>query len=231
MRRCAWFLFLVLACSPATTENPCPSGICGPGGPGGDGGAMKCQEMWGCSAWQKGGDGNYTRTCADANKCGTTAQKPSEGPVMLPNLDMDFYKCKVEPILDRGCAMMGCHGTEQGRAYKLYARGRLRHSELVDGICLDTGQKINLTAGNGTVMCYGWLPHTDTEWQSNYDNARFFMVGVSDPNQSELLMQPKVGGKAHAGVHIFKQGDADYATIASWLGGAKLGMVCDPKPN
>lgn len=222
-------MMLALACSSATNPNPCPTGICGnPGGP--DGSTGGCQEMWSCSAWMKGADGKYSRSCNDTAKCGTSAQKPAEGPVALPDLDVDFYKCNVEPIFDRGCAMMGCHGTETGRAYKIYARGRLRHSETVEPMCLDT-MPVDLTKGNGTVMCYGWAPHTQYEWQSNYDNARFFMVGVTDPNQSDLLMQPKVGGKAHAGVHLFKEGDADYTTIAKWLGGAKLGTTCDTKGN
>ena len=84
--------------------------------------------------------------------------------------------------------------------------------------------------GSGTTMCEGWLPHTTTEWQSNYDNSRSFMVGIQ-PDESELLTQPRVGGKAHAGVHEFKTTDQDYLTIKSWLSGQKLGTACDPNPN
>ena len=223
---------IALACSDPAKEDPCPLGICtDDGGGGGDGGAQARGEAWTCSGWAKQQDGSYTRTCTDANACGTTNSRPALGPVQLPDLDKDFYECKVEPIFDRGCAMLGCHGTETGRPLKLYARGRLRHSEMVDGICLDTGKKIDLATGTGTVMCYGWLPHTDAEWQSNFDDARSFMVGLTDPNQSDLLMQPKVGGKAHAGVHLFQQSDPDYQTIAAWLGGAKLGSTCDTKGN
>lgn len=226
----ALFALAPLACSDPVKDDPCPLGICTDDGGSGDA-AQGCVEAWTCTAWTKQNDGTYTRTCTDANACGTTNSEPPLGPVTLPNLDLDDYKCKVEPVFDRSCAMLGCHGTEVGRPFKLYARGRLRHSEMVDGICLDTGKKIDLATGTGTVMCYGWLPHTDAEWQSNFDDARSFMVGITDPNQSDLLMQPKVGGKAHAGVHLFQQGDADYQAIADWLGGAKLGTTCDTKGN
>jgi hypothetical protein len=228
--RLAWIAMGLLACSPAANENPCPSGLCGSNDGGGEAGPEKCQEAWSCTEWKKGADGKYTRTCTDQKACGTTTQKPIEGPVALPDLDMEYYKCNVEPIFDRGCGMMGCHGTEAGRPYKVYSRGRLRHSEQVPAMCLDQGPQ-DLAKGNGTVMCYGWAPHTQYEWQSNYDNARVFMVGVTDPKQSELVMQPKIGGKAHAGVHLFKEGDADYNTIVAWLGGAKLGSTCDTKGN
>jgi hypothetical protein len=216
--------------------DPCTSGLCssgGPGGPGstGTGGSGTCTEAWSCTPWLKGDGGLYTRKCVDAAQCGTTAQKPPEGPVALPELDLDYFKCKVEPILDRGCAMMGCHGTEVGRAFKIYGRGRLRRNETVPQVysCPVGPQMVNLQEeGSGTVMCVGWSAHTEGEWQENFDNARSFMIGITDPAQSDLLAQPVIGGKAHEGVHLFAKTDADYQTIAAWLGGAKLGTTCDP---
>jgi hypothetical protein len=231
-------------------QPPCPSGICGTAGGAGGGsssgasgsggvgsspsssGTGGCAEAWTCTAWTKGSDGLYSRTCTDANDCGTTAGKPPEGPVDLPALDFDYYKCKVEPIFDRGCAFMGCHGTETGRAFKVYARGRLRHKEMVKEVCPGEPPMLDLQAnGSATIMCLGWTPHTATEWQSNYDIARSFMLGVTNPDESDLLAQPVVGGKSHAGVHLFAKTDADYATIKSWLAGAKLGSTCNPAPN
>lgn len=236
---------LLLACGQAATkDDPCPQGICtGPAptatgtSPGTDGGApgadAGCQEAWACTAWVANGQGQYTRTCTDSAKCGTSANKPSEGPVALPDLDMGFYNCNVEPIFDRGCAMLGCHGTETTRVFKVYARARLRHSEVVPALasCVQSGPQNLAEMGTGTTMCDGWLPHTQTEWQQNYDNARSFYVGMTDPEQSELLTQPKIGGKNHTGVHLFKAADADYQTIKQWLGGAKLAGTCDPDPN
>jgi hypothetical protein len=154
----------------------------------------------------------------------------------LPSLDMDYYKCNVEPIFDRGCAMMGCHGTETGRLFKVYARGRLRHSEQVPNVCPGPNP-VDLATGNGTVMCLGWTSHTRAEWQSNYDSARSFAVGITTANAdtSELLAQPlnqAAGGKAHAGVHLFKdKTDQDYQTIKAWITGAALGTTCDSKGN
>jgi hypothetical protein len=244
---------VVVACGAGATNNdPCPRGICiggssdgGPGGSSSGGGSSGgvssgsssgggCVVAWTCTPWQKNAQGQYTRTCTDANKCGTDAGKPSEGPLDLPSLDLDYFKCKVEPIFDRNCSMMGCHGTEIGRPFKVYSRGRLRHSEMVPGAptCPDASRLRDLAKeGTGTVMCLGWSKHTQAEWQQNYDNARSFMVGVASPDDSDLLAQVRYGGKAHTGVHFFNKTDADYQTIASWLGGAKLGAVCDPSPN
>jgi hypothetical protein len=255
--RALWIAAMLgaVACgSAATKDDPCPNGICtnggssggassggsgsggsgGSGSSGGDGGA--CQPAWQCSPWQKQADGTYTRQCTDQNKCGTTTGQPPQGPVSLPNLDMNYYKCNVEPIFDRSCAFMNCHGTETGRVLKVYARGRLRMDMQVpppgNYSCPDKAATVPLKMGIGTDMCEGWLQHTDAEWQSNYDDARSFMVGydASTVDQSDLLAQPVYGGKAHTGVHLFKNTDADYQTIKSWLTGTSLAS-CDPGPN
>ncbi len=248
MKRTVLCLLLV-ACGngdPAKAD-PCPQGICiaptsadggpGPGttGPGGGpaGGPTACVVAWTCTAWEKTPQGQYARSCTDTNKCGTTSGKPVEGPIDLPNLDIEYFKCKVEPIFDRGCSMMGCHGTEVGRPFKVYSRGRLRNKETVPPAptCLDTGPQDLAVKGSGTVMCLGWSKHTASEWQQNFDNARSFMVGLTNPDDSELLSQAVYGGKAHTGVHLYKKTDPDYQTISAWLSGAQLGSVCNPSPN
>lgn len=232
----------------ATKENPCPRGICtGQMTTTGSGGASSsatnssstgtgCQEMWSCTPWMDRGDGMFVRKCVDLAKCGTTNNKPNEGPEALPDLDFDFYKCKVEPIFDRGCSMMGCHGKTVERDFRIFARGRKRNDQNVSQVptCPIGPQQVNLDKdGTGTVMCVGWSPHTKEEWQQNYDNARAFMIGIpaNQADQSDLLAQPTVGGKVHSGVHLFKVGDPDYQTIKDWLGGKKLGAPCDPSPN
>lgn len=192
-----------------------------------------CSEDWRCSSWEAPlGSDQATRSCVDANDRGTTVCKPTEGPVTLPALDRNYFMCNVEPILDRGCAFFGCHGTDEGRPFRVYARGRLRNSELVDRVssCLGTGTVNLQEAGSGTAMCEGWLPHTEAEWKKNFDSARSFMLGVAEPAQSELLAQPVVGGKPHVGVHLFREADADYQTLRAWLDGATL-PSCDPRPN
>lgn len=245
----------------SATTDPCPQGICGSGGDTGGGaagpggstsssqggagastgqgastGTSGCVEAWTCTPWETNGtDDNGTRTCTDANNCGTTNNKPPES-ATLPALDLDYYKCKVEPILDRGCAHMGCHGTEQGRALRVYARGRLRVSgeTWVEPGCLSAGTQFPSEKCIGSIECGCFtLPHSAKEWQRNYDAARGFGLDASGQpiaagmeDSSELIAQPITGGKAHAGVHLFKSGDADHVTLQQWLSGAKLGMAC-----
>lgn len=236
------------------TTDPCPQGICGSGGntggggdgpggggPGGNGqggttSSGSCVEAWTCTPWETNGmDDNGTRTCTDANGCGTTNNKPAESAV-LPKLDLEYYKCKVEPIFNRGCAQLGCHGTEQGRAFRTYARGRLRITGETwsEPGCLNPGKPVPSESCIGSIECACWtLPHSAKEWQRNYDSARGFGLNEKgDPipagmeDSSELIAQPITGGKAHAGVHLFKAGDPDHVTLQQWLSGAKLGMTC-----
>jgi hypothetical protein len=236
-----------------STGTQCPNGICGTttktetgtGGAGttsttgttGTGGTAGCIESWLCTPWQTDGTSdNGTRVCTDKNSCGTTSQKPTES-TTLPALDFDYYKCKVEPIFDRGCAQLGCHGTEQGRALRIYARGRLRITGeiLIEPGCLNPGKMVPSENCIGSIECACFsVPHTDTEWRRNYDGARSFMLdpqGAPIPaamvDTSELIAQPVVGGKAHANVHLFSKGDADYQTLTAWLTGAKLGSTCN----
>jgi hypothetical protein len=215
------------ACDASTKPDPCPHGICtGPGSGG-------CVEQWTCTPWSVNGS-TATRNCSDDHMCGTIVNKPPVGPLPLPALDLDYYKCNVEPILDRGCGMLGCHGTEFGRALRIYSRGRLRNNEMVNQVstCPIGPQIVNLqTDGTGTIMCVGWSPHTQTEWQKNYDSARAFMLGLTNPDDSDLLAQPVVGGKAHTGVHLFTKTSPEYQTIRAWLSGQALGMTCNPGAN
>ncbi len=217
------------------------NGSSGNGGAGGSGGpscvaGANCQESWTCTPWQTAGtpkhgqasgDNAGTRTCTDACSCGTTKSKPTESVTLLP-LDFDFYQCSVEPVLDKFCAQMGCHGTETGRALRIYARGKLRHAGenwTYDG-CLQTNVHITSDSCIGSVECGCYLlPHSDTEWQRNYDAARAFALDatgtkLANMDNSELLKQPvRDGGLAHAGIHIFTKAGADYATIKTWLTG------------
>ncbi len=220
-------------CFDPTVPAECPGRVCG--ADPGDGGAGGCLESWACSSWEAPlGSQQATRTCADANQVGTTECKPSEGPVTLPALDLDYYKCNVHPIVQRGCAMQGCHGTETGRPYRVYARGRLRNDEVVNrtGTCIPATGQVNLDeAGTGTVMCEGWLPHTTREWKKNFDSARSFMLDVATPADSDLLLMPVVGGKPHIEVKLFRATDVEYRTIRDWLGGAALGRTCTTGVN
>jgi hypothetical protein len=204
----------------------------GSAGKGGSAGSGPCAEAWTCSSWQTNGSSDdATRTCTDANDCGTTAQKPTEA-VTLPALDMNYYKCNVEPIMNNKCSMLGCHGTEQGRALRLYSRGRLRITGemLTDSLnsCLSQGMMFPTESCTGSIECRCYFePHTATEWQRNFDSARGFALDatgnpIAAPDDSELIAQPIVGGKAHAGIHLFRQDDADHDKLRRWLNGETL---------
>lgn len=249
------FVAGIASCGPedtnSSTTGPCPNGLCGSGGDGGgsvsgstsgsssgNGGSSGCVEAWLCTPWQTNGTNNDgTRTCSDLNNCGTTTNKPTETAV-LPGLDLDFYKCNVEPILDRGCAQLACHGTETGRALRTYARGRHRHpgEMLLETGCLKPpGTMVPTESCEGGIECACWTaPHTAMEWQLNFDAARGFgldskgtPIPAGQEDTSELISQPIIGGKAHAGIKMFANGDPEYQTIKAWLSGQKLGMTCN----
>ena len=227
------------------SSGACTNDLCGSGGNGsssgsGTGGTTSsstgsgsCIEAWVCTSWDSGGNGDVaTRTCTDTNACGTTTSKPIEM-ATLPALDFGYFQCNVEPILDRKCSMIGCHGTEQGRAFRVYARGRLRHAgEMLADAALCGGQ-VASAGCTGSISCPCTAKHTTTEWQLNYDSARGFAIDdMGNPitaamaDTSELIAQPVVGGKAHAGIHLFKKGDPDYQAIHTWLTSAGMNTPC-----
>lgn len=229
-------------------SNPCPGGICGSGandsssngsGANGSGGEAGCIPAWVCSPWDTMGNGDgATRTCVDTNNCGTETNRPTEA-ANLPALDENYYRCNVEPIMDRLCSQLGCHGREPdlangdpGRGLRIYHRGRLRITgEIIQGEpgCLNQPDQ-NSEDCIGSVECACWTrPHTPTEWQRNYDAARGFALDAGgaplmDATTSELLAQPlKGGGLPHAGIKVWNPSDANYQTIQAWLEGATLG--------
>jgi hypothetical protein len=230
-RRALVLLAVVAGCFDPTTAEECEDRICGrDAAPRGD--AVSCDENWACTTWEAPpGSDQATRTCTDLNMTGTTECKPDEGPVTLPALDLNYYKCRVSPIIQRGCSMQNCHGTETGRPFRTYARGRLRNDEIIDFPgCLNPGPSNLQDKGTGTVMCEGWWPHTAAEWKKNFDSARSFMLGVAQPEDSLMLREPVVGGLPHVEVKLFRDTDPDYATIRNWLDGATLAS-CNTGPN
>ena len=232
LRRRAVVLVLAGCFAPSVPQD-CPDHVCG--GTGGVDAANGCKENWVCTPWQAPpGSDQATRTCVDQNNAGTTDCMPATS-ATLPALDLDYYKCRVHPIFQRGCGQMGCHGTETGHTFRIYSRGRWRNDELVPdrGTCLvSAGTPMNLNQyGSGTVMCEGWYPHTQAEWKKSFDSSRSFLLGVTNPDDSLLLREPAKGGLPHAQVKLFAAGDPDYQTIRDWLGGAKLGTTCNTGAN
>jgi len=229
-----------------TSSGGCPPGvICGEGGSGannsnnssnastGNGQGGGCQEAWLCSPWESsppGSDEGF-RVCTDLAACGTTAAKPVEM-ATLPALDLDYYKCEIEPIMNASCSMLGCHGTDS-RPLRTYSRGRFRNvEESVVNPCPGGGMT-PLSECIGSIECGCWQsPHTGVEWQRNYDAARGFGLDpqgnpLSDNEQSELIQQPmEGGGKAHAGFKMFDPGSPEHTKIKAWLDGTTFGQTC-----
>jgi hypothetical protein len=180
------------------------------GASGGTGGASG-----GTGGSTGGSSGSGTAGCS-GDECGPVA-----------DLDLEFYKCNVEPIFDRTCSMMGCHG-DNARPFRMFARGRLRNAEQFPFEGCLRNETVNLDEmGTGTVMCEGGEPHTETEWQLNFESARSFMREGMSPDDSELLQQPTVGGLPHVNVHPFRKDDESYTMVRRWLSGETLGTTCD----
>ena len=228
----------LVACSDDNPVDPCPDGICpvGDGGPDNPDAPAGCVEAWLCTPWETDGVSDEgTRTCTDQNACGTTVTRPVEA-ATLPALDPEYYECNVEPIVAKNCSQLGCHGTEEGRAYRVYARGRLRISGLtvIEPGCLSAGTPHPSERCIGSIECLCWtLPAFMGERRRSYDSARGFAldpsgVTLTDLADSEFLAQPLVGGGfAHAGIHMWRAGDGEYTTVKNWLEGATLGSTCN----
>lgn len=222
-----WVLVLAAACGGDGTPEECPGGDCEP---------PACVEAWQCSTWTTDGvSDTATRTCVDQSACGTTATKPVEA-AALPALDREYYECNVEPVLIAGCSMLGCHGTETGRGFRIYARGRLRVTgqTLIEPGCAAPGTSHPSEKCIGVIECRCWtVPLLAVERRRGYDSARSFALDDSGARltnmaDSQLLRQPLAGGgHAHAGVFLWDAGDADYTAVKAWLEGATRGSACN----
>ena len=200
---------------------------------GGAAGGTGCTPSWMCGNWEPDA-GIATRSCLDMNTCGTASGKPTEGPVPLPSLDLNFYKCRVQPIVDLTCAMIGCHGREQGRPYRAYARARLRADEPVCGGTCNQNCGVMVSAqvvSSANHHCSGRNGLTALEWSRNFGSARAMAISPT-PAQSELLTQPLAGSSfTHAGVKVFTStADPRYQTLLQWLNGTTL-ATCVTAPN
>lgn len=208
------------------------------GDDGGDDPDMRtCTEAWECTPWTTDGVSDQgMRTCTDLNACGTVEHKPAAS-ATLPALDPQAYECDVEPVLTRNCSMLGCHGTETGRAYRIYARGRLRitgQTITEPGSCSGAGMQHPSEMCIGGIECRCWtVPQLPDERRRSFDAARGFALDatgapLADMAESELLRQPQAGGGfAHAGMVMWSAGDSEYTAVKSWLDGATHGAPCN----
>ena len=224
-------------------------GTGGSGGSGGGGGMLPdggCVENWLCSYWTPDA-GMASRVCTDIASCGTTVNRPAQGPLALPALNQGYFKCNVQPVLARTCGMVGCHGTlDPARPFRVFARGRQRNRETASytpstyGCGTGPAVQIELsTQATGTASCFAKIKLTNTENSNNFDLARTFAIGLgTNVDSCELLTQPKASigtpptNPAHLGIKFFKDGsEPDYQTIRTWLDGGVLVGTCPQGVN
>lgn len=141
-------------------------------------------------------------------------------PVAAPALDEPFFRCHVQRVLTRSCAMFACHGGDGrngtgSRYFQVYAPNRLR---------LPSFAVTNLN-----------MPLTAQERAANLAAASA-MVDVADPAASYLLLKPleqQSGGLFHRGAELYMQGnvftdrqDPDFKVLQDWVNGAKESPSC-----
>jgi hypothetical protein len=143
---------------------------------------------------------------------GACVQDGLDAPEDVPELDAEYFRCEVQPVLAARCAFFACHGSAT-RPLRVYARNRLR---------FDVAAEQRET------------PLRPAELAFNYESARAF---AGDPRRPALLLLKPLeedrGGYVHVGATLYGRGDvfldADdpgYAKLAAWLGGATAPAGC-----
>ncbi len=141
-------------------------------------------------------------------------------------LDEPYFRCRVQPVLTKTCAMFACHGADgtsgtANRYFRLYGRSRLRWPDTPEAM-------------RNSMM-------TAQERTANFVAARA-LVDVNNPDQSVLLQKPldqQAGGWFHRGAELYGQGDVflstddpDYRVLSAWVRGAKDDPTCiEPGSN
>lgn len=130
-----------------------------------------------------------------------------------PELDVAYFRCRVQPVLAKSCGAFACHGDGR-RFFHVFARNRMR----AQGVENERNAAL-----------------TQVELQANYDAARA-LVDPASPATSVLLMKPldaRAGGSFHRGGEIFGGGnvflareEADFKTLAAWTNGTKEDPTC-----
>jgi hypothetical protein len=130
-----------------------------------------------------------------------------------PALDLDHFRCRVQPILVKSCSAFACHG-DVARFYRVFGRNRLRY-----GLPSESRN----------------LPLEPGELAFNYESAVAY-ADVTAPSESNLLQKPldeSAGGYYHGGAVEYGLGDVwltrddeDYQTVLAWVGGAKEEASC-----
>ena len=123
----------------------------------------------------------------------------------LPYPEPDFvqYQSTVQPIVDRSCSNLGCHG-ESDRRLTFYSVDFLRAEPTVPGTPLDSDM----------------LTLAEIAW--NYDSLRARLIDEESADGAHLLLKnldPEAGGIVHAdGFVVFATvDDPDYVALRDWI--------------
>lgn len=115
----------------------------------------------------------------------------------LPSDEMELFSSEAEPVLETRCAEAACHGDEM-RPLRIYAPGHLR----MDSSLVSTDDL------------------TPDELERNYLQTLGFLVGISDPQRSQLLSKPlplSDGGTYHEPGPVFESRiDGDFVALETW---------------
>lgn len=128
---------------------------------------------------------------------------PDNPYVPYPELDFNQYPVVVQPVIDRSCSSLGCHG-DHNRRLTFYSVDFLRAEPLATGQPLDpyalsTGEEL---------------------W--NYNGLRTRLLDETDAEGSRLVLKcidPELGGILHGDDVIVWDDleDPDYRTLVDWI--------------
>lgn len=124
----------------------------------------QCTEQWQCGQWSACSAGTQTRTCVDANACGTTANKPSES-----------QSCAVTPPTPPTAGLVAeflfdsnsndTNGNYNGVATGVtYVPGKANGSAQFDASTeyVEVGSGSELFTGKSAFSITGWVKFSDT---------------------------------------------------------------------
>lgn len=119
--------------------------------------------------------------------CIGCAQSGIDEPAQLVDLDENFFRCEVQPVLAARCSFMDCHGSDV-RPFRVYAEQRFRL-----GVTWDEFE----------------TPLLAEELSANFDVARGFVDRSSrrDHLLSEKPLDVSAGGQFHRGKDLYGTDD------------------------
>lgn len=140
---------------------------------------------------------------------GTACTSDPNGPRRSVRPDFDFFVCRVHPLVQAGCSMARCHGTE-ATAMRVHSPGVLRFDP-PDG-------------GMRTAAYRVGDPLSREELNADYNSLRMLIdpenVEASAPLHKPL--HPGAGGGWHGGGVLYgTKDDPTYQAIVQWVRGAK----------